>query len=127
MLYLIPETVFEPEVLRLAIAANVSSRETADAVSAVFIKLGSLTLLFWNAEFEVIFEVSIVDTSGEVDEASAYFMGWFSPVLEIFWHRKYSSAIIQVSKDLYSQHWIEVNQTWIYSHRNDDSAELKAW
>ena len=124
-MYLIPETVFEPEVLRLAIAANVSSRETADAVSAVFIKLGSLTLLFWNAEFEVIFEVSIVDTSGEADEASAYFMGWFSPFLEIFWHRKYSSAIKQVY--LYSQHWIEVNQTWIYSHRNDESAELKAW
>ena len=75
MAYLIPETAFEPEVLRLAIAANVSSRETADAVSSVFIKLGSLTLLFWNAEFEVMFEVAIVDTSGEVDEASAYFMG----------------------------------------------------
>ena len=125
MVYLIPETVFEPEVLRLAIAANVSSRETADAVSAVFIKLGSLTLLFWNAEFEVIFEVSIVDTSGEVDEASAYFMDWFSPVLEIFWHKKYSSAIKHVY--LYCQHWIEFNQTWTYSHRNDDSAELKAW
>ena len=74
IVYLIPDTVFDPEVLLLAIAAKVSRRETADAVSAVFIRLGSLTLLFWNAEFEVIFEVSIVDTSGEVDEASAYFM-----------------------------------------------------
>ena len=74
IIYLIPDTVFDPEVLLLAIAAKVSRRETADAVSAVFIRLGSLTLLFWNAEFEFMFEVSTVDASGDAEEASAYFM-----------------------------------------------------
>ena len=74
IVYLIPETVFDPEVLLLAIAAKVSRRETADAVSAVFIRFGSLTLLFWNAEFEFMFEVSTLDASGDTEEASAYFM-----------------------------------------------------
>ena len=78
VIYLIPETVFDPDVLLLAIAANVSRRETADAVSAVFIKLGSLTLLFWNSEFEVILEETIVGPSGEAEVASAYFIDWFS-------------------------------------------------
>ena len=81
IVYLIPEAVFEPDVLLLAIAANVSRRETAEAVSAVFIKLGSLTLLFWNSEFEVMLEVVVVGPSGEAEEPSAYFIDWFSTVL----------------------------------------------
>ena len=49
-----------PDVLLLAIAAKVSRRETAEAVSDVFIKLGSLTLLFWNAELEPMLDVGVV-------------------------------------------------------------------
>ena len=71
--YLTPD----PDVLLLAMAANVSRRDTAEAVSAVFIKLGSLTLLFWNAEFEVLLDAAIV-FSDELTETSACFNLWFS-------------------------------------------------
>ena len=58
---LAPGPTLVPDVRLLAIAAKVSSKETAEAVSAVFIKLGSLILLFWNPELDAIFEFSFSD------------------------------------------------------------------
>ena len=58
--YLTPVPPLVPDVRLLAIAANVSRSETAEAVSDVFIRLGSLTLLFWNTGLDAMLDVDVV-------------------------------------------------------------------
>ena len=62
---------FPPVVRRLAIAAKVSSKDTAEAASDEFIKLGSLTLLLVKVGREALFVDVVVDCDALHDNGTS--------------------------------------------------------